>query len=278
MRPLKVNEDLHIIKYFSSYISISYGKVTGITTPTLSYCPLAKHLYKDPAFENGNDKEAVKMAIIKAVESKIRDYGLFKDNRSFECDKTSIKYGASEMLMSALKNKAIDAAVVVCEGAGTVITDRPEVVQGIGARMNSIIFTSPIKSIQQKLKGLNCRVVFDDGTIDQVSGVEEAIKAGYKNIAVTIRGELAKNLEILRAIEQEHGVKIICLVVCTTGVEADNIALIREHADLVWSCASSDVRKIIGPHAKIQLSRLIPVYVLTKKGQDFSSAHIRKGE
>ncbi len=38
------------------------------------------------------------------------------------------------MISFALRKKAIDAAVVVCEGAGTIITNKPEVVQGIGAR------------------------------------------------------------------------------------------------------------------------------------------------
>jgi len=273
MGSLKNHKDLHVIKYFSSYITVSGGKVTDVTDPTLTYCPLAKHLYKDPAFATGDDKEVVKKAIKKAIESKIRDYDFFTDNRDFECVKTPIKYGASEMLMSALKKNVVDAAVVVCEGAGTVIADRPEVVQGIGARMNTVISTSPIKAIQKKLKQLNCHVVFDDAKIDQVRGVEEAIKAGYKNIAVTLRGELADNLKILRAIEKKSGVKIICLVVCTTGVTTDKITLMREYADLVWSCASSDVRELIGPCAKIQLSKLIPVFVLTNKGVDFVSAH-----
>lgn len=273
MGPLKKNKDLHVIKYFSSYITVSGGEVTDITDPALFRCPLAEHLYKDFAVIGSGDKETVKQAIKKAVESKIRAYGLFTDNRKFECVKTPIKYGASEMMMSAMKNGLIDAAVVVCEGAGTVITDKPEVVQGIGARMNTVISTSPIKTIQEKLKKLNCRIVFDDASIDQIRGVEEAIKAGHKNIAVTLRGESADNLKLLRAIEKKSGVKIVCLVVCTTGVEAAKITFMREHADLVWSCASSDIREMIGPCAKIQLSKLMPVFVLTNKGVDFASAH-----
>ena len=272
MGSFKKNKDLHIIKYFSSLISISDGKVADVTPPTLLSCPLAKHLYKEPAFAPGSDKEAVKQAIIRAIESKIRDYGFFTSDRKFVCEKTSIKYGASEMMMSALKRNAIDAAVVVCDGAGTVITDRPEAVQGIGARMNTIISTSPISAIQESLKQLDCRVVFNDGTIDQVRGVEEAIKAGYKNIAVTVRGDLSDDLVLLRALEQKYGVNVVCLVVCTTGVDTQKISVMRKCADLVWSCASSDIREIIGPCAKTQLSKLIPVFVLTSKGERFVSA------
>ena len=54
--------------------------------------------------------------------------------------------------------------------------------------------------------------------------------------------------------------------------------MIRDCADLVWSCASSDLRRIIGPLAILQLSRQIPVFVLTRKGVDFVSAYAREEE
>ncbi|MDD5109333.1 MAG: DUF2099 family protein [Candidatus Omnitrophica bacterium] len=261
--------DIHVLKYFSSFVSVSYGQVINITEPTLRFCPLAKHLCKDFSKIQGNDKEAVKSAI----ESKIEDYGFFTDNRELSCGDVSIPYGASEMLMFALRKSAIDAAVVVCEGAGTVITDAPEVVQGIGARMNSLLLTSPIKGIIGKLKTAGCRIVSENALIDQFQGVKEAIKAGYKTIAVTISGDSAENLKRLRLLEKENSVKIISLVVCTTGITNDKITMIRDYADLVWSCASFDVRQMIGPLAIIQLSKQIPVFVLTKNGVDFVSAY-----
>ncbi|MDD5005369.1 MAG: DUF2099 family protein [Candidatus Omnitrophica bacterium] len=270
--------DIHVLKYFSSFVSVSCGKVINITEPTLTFCPLAKHLYKDFSGVRGNDKKAIKNAIKSAIESKIKNYGFFTDERKISCTDVSIPYGASEMLSFALRKKAIDAAVVVCEGAGTIITDTPEVVQGIGARMNSLLLTSPIKGIIKKLKAAGCQIIFENAFIDQPLGVKEAMEIGYKTIAVTISGRSAKNLEILRLLGKENGVKIISLVVCTTGITKDKIALIRDYADLVWSCASFDVRRTIGPLAKCQLSKQIPVFVLTKKGMDFVSAYADESE
>ncbi len=270
--------DIHVLKYFSSFVSVSYGRVINITEPALTFCPLAKHLYKDFNNIRGNDKETVKSAIKSAIESKIKDYGFFTDNRKFSCGDVSIPYGASEMLMFALRKSAIDAAVVVCEGAGTVIADTPEIVQGIGARMNSLLLTSPIKGIIGKLKTAGCRIVSENALIDQPQGVKEAVKAGYKTIAVTIIGDSAESLKRLRLLEKENGVKIILLAVCTTGVDRDKIALIGNYADLVWSCASFDVRQAIGSLAIIQLSKQIPVFVLSKNGIDFVSAYADESE
>jgi len=272
------NRDIHVLKYFSSFVSVSNGRVINITDPVLTFCPLAEHLYKDFKLISGNDKEAVKDAIKKAIESKIKNYGFFTDDRKFSFDDVSIPYGASEMISFALRKKVIDAAVVVCEGAGTVVVEKPGIVQGIGARMNSLLLTSPIKGIIQNLKTSGCRVVFENALIDQARGVEEAIKAEYKTIAVTVCGHSADNLKTLRSLEKRYGVSIVCLAVCTTGITKDKINMIRDYADLVWSCASFDVRLIIGSLAVLQLSRQIPVFVLTRKGIDFVSAYARGEE
>ncbi|MDD5156222.1 MAG: DUF2099 family protein, partial [Candidatus Omnitrophica bacterium] len=112
--------DIHVLKYFSSFVSVSNGKVINITEPALMFCPLAKHLYKDFSGIRNNDKKAIKSAIKSTIEAKIKDYGFFTDKRKISCTDVSIPYGASEMLSFALRKKAIDAAVVVCEGAGTV--------------------------------------------------------------------------------------------------------------------------------------------------------------
>jgi len=272
------SQDIHVLKYFSSFVSVSDGQVINITEPTLTFCPLAKHLYKDFNGIQADDKEAIKNAIKKAIESKIKDYGFFTDQRKISSDDISIPYGASEMLSFALKKGEIDAVVIVCEGAGTVITEKPEIVQGIGARMNSLLLTSPINGIIKKLKSVGCRVIFENALIDQVRGTKEAIEAGYKVIAVTVCGHSVENLKPLRSLEKENDVKIILLVVCTTGITKDKIKMIGDYADLVWSCASFDLRRMIGPLAIMQLSRQIPVFVLTKKGVDFFSSYANDGE
>ncbi|MDD5196726.1 MAG: DUF2099 family protein [Candidatus Omnitrophica bacterium] len=268
-----IERDMHVLRYFSSVISVSEGKVINVTDPALTFCPLASHFYKGFKNIDGADKEAVKREIKKAIESKIRDYGFFTPKRNLSCSDTAIPYGASEMLMFALKKKAIDAAVVVCDGAGTVITDNGEVVQGIGARMNSLLLTSPIKKIIACLKGLGCGVVFDHALIDQVKGVEKAIKAGYMKIAVTVSGHDSEKLKEIRGLESSYGVSLTVLVVCTTGIAESKIEQIRSYADIVWSCASWDIRQKIGKIALLQISKQIPVFVLTQKGIDFLAAY-----
>ncbi|MDD5565514.1 MAG: DUF2099 family protein [Candidatus Omnitrophica bacterium] len=266
-------KEVHVLKYFSSFISISGGKVINVTEPALAFCPLAAHFYKEFKGAEGYTKKTMKDVIKKAVESKIDTYGFFTDRRQLVSEGIAVPYGASEMLMCALRKGLIEAAVVVCEGAGTVIVNTPEIVQGIGGRMNSLLLTSPIKGIIKKLKQAGCRIVFDNALIDQVYGVREAIKAGYRNIAVTISGHAALSLKALRVLEKEKGARIIVLVVCTTAATQEQIAAIRTYADLVWSCASADIRHMIGPMALLQLSTQIPVFVLTREGINFVAAY-----
>ncbi len=260
---------MHVLRYFSSFISVSHGKVIHVSEPSLAFCPLASHLYDRFKKTGGADKKAVMAAIKKAIESKIKDYGFFTPERDFSRQEFAIPCGASEMLMAALKKRSIEAAVIVCDGAGTVITDKAEVAQGIGARMNSLLMTSPIIETMARLKKLGCRVVFVNALIDQVKGVEKAIEAGYKKIAVTVNGHDANELRGIRRLESSRGVSITVLVVCTTGVSGAKVEEIRRHADIVWSCASGEVREKIGAAARLQISEQIPVFVLTKTGMDF---------
>jgi len=56
------------------------------------------------------------------------------------------------MMQTWLKKGLIDCAVVVCEGAGTVITSNGDFVQSIGARLTGIIKTSPILEVIERIK------------------------------------------------------------------------------------------------------------------------------
>jgi len=271
--PENDQRDIHILKYFSSFITVSKGKVIYITEPSLSYCPLANQLHVDFKKIKTAGRKAIKQAIRKTIESKIEKYGFFTENRDFSHNSILVPYGASEMLMFVLRRHVVNAAVVVCDGAGTVIVSDPEIVHGIGARMNSLVFTSPIKETIEKLRQLKCRVVFDHALIDQAQGVQEAVKMGYKTIAVTVSGHSADCLKEIRETEAKCGVSIIILVVCTTGIDKDKVDLIRRYADVVWSCASAEIREKIGSMAILQLSKQIPVFVMTKKGIDFVSAY-----
>jgi len=178
------------------------------------------------------------------------------------------------MLMYALKKKEIDSAVVVCDGAGTIITDKPDIVQGIGARMNGLFYTTPIDKLIKNLERNNCYIVFPEtADINQISGLEKAAELGYKKIAVTINGYMGDDLAKISEVEKKYNIFITSLAVCTTCIDERRIKKIKEHADLVWSCASGGIREIIGKKAILQVSIGIPVFVLTKKGLDFISSY-----
>jgi putative methanogenesis marker protein 8 len=274
---MTADRDIHVLRYFSSFISVSEGSVINVTDPMLAFCPLASYLYKGFKGSIHFDKEAIKREIKKVIEAKIEAYGFFTAKRKFLCSDTAIPYGASEMLMLALKKKVIDAAVVVCDGAGTVVTDSGDVAQGIGARMNSLLLTSPIDDTKERLKELGCQVVFDHALIDQAEGVKTAIQHGYKRIAVTIGGHDTDKLKEIRQWESSGGVEVTILVVCTTGITSDRIEKIRYDADLVWSCASQEIRREVGSQALLQISKQIPVFALTQRGVSLFAAIAENG-
>jgi len=269
MDPIDRN-DFHVLKYFSSFISVSKGNVIFVSDPGIRYCPLASHFYKELRGAK-IDKENIKQAIRKIIEFKIQEYGFFTPKRNFDIQKVQVPYGASEMLMFALRRKVIDAAVIVCDGAGTVISDSAETVQGIGARMHNLIRTSPIIETMKRLISRGCHIVSDSAIIDQFEGVRKAAEMGYKAIAVTIDAYSADNLARLKDIEKCYGVKIISLVVCTNGVKKETLETIIQYADLAWSCTSNETCQVIGPLARLQLSELMPVFVISDTGVDFIS-------
>jgi putative methanogenesis marker protein 8 len=260
-----VYNDLHILRFYSCPVIVSGGKVIEVLDPTLKYCPLANSLYKNFRTLDKVGPLIFKNAVRDAVEEKISQFGFFTENRKIYQKDISIPYGASEILMYALRKRRIQAAVTVCDGAGTVISSNPEIVQGIGARMNGLFFSTPFHYVVKRLEENNC-IVIPGGEINQIEGVKIASQLGYKNIAITINGYSGESLSEMRKLEKMHNISITILVVCTTGIGKKRIQEIKKHADLVWSCGSEDIRNIIGKEAILQMSFIIPVFVLTRKG------------
>jgi putative methanogenesis marker protein 8 len=273
----KVSNDIHILRYFSSSVTVVNGKVTKVTSPTISRCPLAGHLYKGFRNVKGRDKDTLKREIKAVIESKIEKYGFFTTRRIFTYDGIRIPYGASEMMMSALQKRAVDAAVIACDGAGTVVTSCGDLAQGIGARMHSLILTSPIPAVIGRLKKRGCIVVSDKAVIDTPSGVKKAIEKGYKRIAVTVTGRDSRHVRTIRELETAYACSITVLAICTTGLDNVAIQQIKRDADIVWSCASGHVRKALGRRALVQVSQQAPVFVLTEKGLTFLAAYADDG-
>ncbi len=248
----------HIIEVAKTRVVIENGKVVDVAEPVTKYCPLRESLYSANKETRGS--------IRRTVERNIRKYGMFTPHRAVESVSLEVLFGASEMFYCALKNKTIDAAVIVCEGAGTVITDKPEIAQGIGIHLTGIISTEAIPVLIKRLRSKGCYVLSDSALIDQVSGVKKAIELGFKRIAVTLAKGGVKDIPRIRALEN-RGVEIAIFIVHTTGTSKKEAELIADNADVAWGCASRYVRKICGEQAVMQIGVKIPVFVLTRKGR-----------
>lgn len=238
-------------------VVVKDGKVIEVGEAELEWCPLIDKL--------SGVQKITSEEVKKNVEFKIKEYGMFTAKRHLIGHDTFVAFGASEIMMSGLRSGFLDTTVTACDGAGTVISNNPELVQGIGGRMSGLVETEPIEDVIngiQKLGG----IVLDTKTasIDPVGGVKKAAELGYKKVAVTTAdSKTAKNL---REIETELGLDLIVIAVHTTGVSKEEAQGLLENSDLVISCASKYIRELAKPI--VQVAAAIPLFALTKKGKE----------
>jgi putative methanogenesis marker protein 8 len=205
------------------------------------------------------------------IQQKIEEFGHFTCCRQTRRDDIVVPYGTSEMFMLALKRSVIDCAVTASDGAGSVITPDPAVVQGIGARMNGVFYTTPIKEVIEAYRELGC-TVFDDACIDQVRAIRTAAAAGHRRIAVTVNAFYGESYREIRQLEEDLGIDIRLAAVCSTGIERARAREITEYGDIGWSCASLHVREL-ARSAILQLTYGIPVFVYSPKGLELLAAY-----
>ena len=255
----------HEIFCCGARVRISKKGIEVLTEPTVEYCPLHEALYGTKQI----DVEAVR----KTVEMKIAGSGFCCGNRCFDAE-SIVAYGASEMMRVWLEKGFVDCAVVVCEGAGTVITPNGELAQSIGARLTGIIRTSPIKEIIERIEA-DGGVILDKASarIDQVEGVKRAFDLGFKRVAVSVAGFQAKAISEIRKFEASAEADVLVFSVCNTCVGNADVTHIAK-ADIACASASKLLRGEIGKKAVLQLGVTIPVYALTDKGKRLVLAYL----
>ncbi|MEM2118136.1 MAG: DUF2099 family protein [Candidatus Bathyarchaeia archaeon] len=255
----------HEIYCCGARVRISEKGVEVLTEPTVEYCPLHEALYGSKTI----DLESVQ----KSVEKKIAGYGFCCARRVFDSESV-VAYGASEMMKVWLEKGLVDCAVIVCEGAGTVITANGSLVQAIGARLTGIIKTSPIKEIIEYIEASD-GIVLDktSARINQVEGVKRASDLGFKRIAVSIAGFQAEAISEIRKFEKTAGLGVLVFSVCNTCVGENDVKHVAK-ADVACASASTLMRKEIGKNALLQLGVTIPVYALTEKGKKLVLAYL----
>jgi len=250
----------HLVEMAGALVRVRDGRIEVLSDPKVKWCPLRSGLYGHKA----ESKETVESVL----GSHIEELGMYGPDRVLELSERPVSFGASEMISDGMKEGLVDAAVVVCEGAGTVIATRPEVVQALGAHMTGLVRTEPIEEIQTGLRERGSILLDDRCTIDQVEGYRRALDAGFERIVVTITGRRAfESEEIRKMASTSAGEGPVIFAVHNLGVAEDQAEVLAESCDVVWACASRTVRDVVGRRATLQIGISIPVYALTDRGK-----------
>jgi len=255
----------HEIYCCGAKVRISEKGIEVLTEPLVEYCPLHEAMYGIKRI----DAESVR----KSVEMKIAGHGFCCRNRHFDAEHV-VAYGASEMMHIWLEKRLIDCAIVVCEGAGTVVTANGKLVQAIGARLTGIIKTSPIPETIERIETDGGFILNKaNARIDQVEGVKRALNLGFKRVAVSVAGFQAKAISEIRKVEANEKADILIFSVCNTCVRNVDVTHISK-ADVTCASASRILRAKIGKNALLQLGATIPIYALSEKGKRIVLAYL----
>jgi putative methanogenesis marker protein 8 len=249
----------HLLEMAKARVRVKDGKIEVLSDPGISFCPLRRDLY-------GIEEES-RESVERVLELHMKEMGMYGPARVLELDEQPVSFGASEILCDGMKEGLVDAAVLVCEGAGSVIVSRPDVLQAVGAHMTGLVQTEPISEIQKGLEARGSILLDRRASIDQLQAFEKAAAEGYKKIAVTLAGDNADDVAALRKRGAELGVQPNILAVHTSGINDSQAQVLADNCDLVWSCASKVVRDAAREKALLQLGIAIPVFAFTLAGK-----------
>ena len=259
------HKDEHIIEAIGrSRIVIRDGVIVEIGEAQISECPLAKR-FAHPV------PRITKDAVRANIEHRMKAFGMCTPNRDVLDNKEFVGFGATELLGFASKAGLIDAAVLACDGAGTVIVKDPPLIQGVGGRMSGLVSTSPISKVIRRIEK-NGGIVVDkeNASLDQFAGVKWAYDVGYTKVAVTVaRPEVAERIRKAYPDSIIFGVHV-------TGLSLREAEAMVAVADLMTACASRTVREAAGAKALLQAGVSVPIFALTKRGKEIIIEKIRQ--
>ena len=200
---------MHIMELLGkSRVKVEKEKVVEASDPLIEWCPLFDKIR--------GIKKVTADAAAANMKFRIEQHGMFSPRRKLEMG-TFVGFGASESMMTGVEKGIIDAAVTVCDGAGTVITSNAKLIQGMGGWISGLTKTDPIPEVLQGIQARNGHVLSpEDAKIDQVEGAKYAAAEGYKKFAVTVAD--AETAEELRLLEKGLCVRIMIIGVHLTGI------------------------------------------------------------
>lgn len=287
VREFHDKNEIHITRMFGSYILLKNvdGKLKAVkATPIpIKYCPLMYKLLKEISGNyadellktlDSNNKKLQEKCMCNLINETVIKAGYFDTNRPLNSCEANVLFGASETISSAFKNNMIDAAVIVSNNLGTIITTNEFNTQGAVKRMTGLFYTSPNEKIVNTAYEDGIFPVFPyTASIDQLEGVKRAINLGYKRIAVFVAANdnyLHKELKEL----ETDGIKIYKFGLCSTGIDKNTAEIMKDNADVVWSCASKYVIEIIEPNAIAQIGIKIQVHIMNIQGWEIVRNHL----
>jgi len=248
---------MHIMELLGkSRVKVEDEKVLDASEPLIEWCPLFDKI-------RGIKKVTAESAAAN-MEFRIKNHGMFSARRKLQMG-IFVGFGASESMMTGIKTGIIDAAVTVCDGAGSVITANADLVQGMGGYISGLVKTDPIPEVIEGIRARDGHVLSpQDGKIDQIEGAAYAAAAGYKKFAVTVADAAAA--EKLRELEKTAGVRIMIVGVHLTALSRDDAARLLAVADIVTACASKHIRELVKP--LVQVGTAVPLFGLTRWGKE----------
>lgn len=237
-------------------IVVKDGVVIEVGDPVADWCPV----FDKVAQVTKLTKEEAK----KNMEYRIKELGMFTPKRRFDYG-VFVNFGVSEIMMTGLRRGVIDTTVTVCDGAGTVITGDPQLVQGMGALMSGLIETEPIPEIIERI-GSYGGIVLDKekARIDQIAGMRKACELGFNKIAVSVVDP--REAQELRAIEKEYDIDLTLIGAHLTGIKHGEAKDLISSMDIITGCASKIIRNMVKPLLQAGIS--VPMFALTQKGKE----------
>ncbi len=290
IRDFYEENQIHITRMFGSYILITGNsdnlKAIKATPIPIKYCPLMVKLLKEVGgdlaldllktleIEDENKQTEIMCKLINEVVIK---GGYFDTKRPLNSCEANVLFGASETISSAFESGLVDAAVIVSNNLGTIITTNAGNTQGSVKRMTGLFYTSPSKELVKTAIEEGIIPVFPyTAEIDQIEGVITAIRLGYKKIVVSLAAADNYLHKELKRLEEENNIIIYKFGLCSTGISEETAIIMRDNADVIWSCASKWVKKHIEPNALAQVGIKIPVHIMTKRGWEIIKNHLIK--
>ena len=252
-------EDRHVVEAIGmTRLVIENGKIVEAGEPQIKFCPFAKR-FAVPVNPVTSEN------VVKNIEGRIESFGMCREDRVVEGVESMVLFGASELLMTALRQNLIDAAVICCDGAGTVVVSSPMLVQGIGGKMSGLVETTPYPEVIRRIEDAGGYVVDpENASIDALRGIRFAKKRGFLRVAVTIAGF---QHELADTIRREFP-DVIIIAVHTSNVSSlENANRLMNACDLVFACASQYIREAAASHALVQGGVGVPVFATSRMGK-----------